>query len=101
MPKDIPKGKNIFASDTSKMIWIDKKAVKKRDKESQKLYEDFCVIKGDKYGCPDSFNNLTVGWYLNNSKKPNTRCNQNYDFITLRKIEKGEELTVDYSAYSE
>lgn len=99
--KDIPKGKNVFGSDNSKMIWVDKKIVKKQTSEIQKLYDDFCVIKGDKYGCPDNFNNLTVDWYLNNSKKPNVRCNKNYDFIAMRVIKKGEELTANYSTYSD
>lgn len=31
--KDIPKGKNVFSGDTSKMIWIDKKIVEKQDKK--------------------------------------------------------------------
>ena len=47
---------------------------------------------------------LTVGWYINEPKEndsPNVCCNDDYDFISLRDIKKGEELTVDYSAYSE
>ncbi|MFA5109341.1 MAG: SET domain-containing protein [Patescibacteria group bacterium] len=99
--KDIPKGKDVFVGDNSKIVWIDKKDIRKQSPEIQKMYNDFCIVKGDKYGCPDNFNNLTVGWYLNNSQKPNVRCNKNYDFITLRLIKKGEELAVDYSAYSD
>jgi SET domain-containing protein len=45
---------------------------------------------------------LTVGWYLNQSKEnPNVLCTDDYDFIALRDIKKGEELAVDYSTYSE
>ena len=65
------------------------------------LYDDFAVINGQKYGCPDSFNNLTPAWYLNESKEhANVECTPDYEFLALRDIEKGEELTVDYSTYS-
>ena len=67
-----------------------------------KLYDDFCIIKGNKYGCPINFNSLTVGWYLNESKEnPNVRATNDYDFIAIRDIKKGEELTVDYSTFSD
>ena len=60
------------------------------------------MIEGNKYYCPDNFNNLNVGWYLNESKEnPNVRCDDNYDFYALRDIKKDEELTVDYATFSE
>ncbi len=100
--RDIPKGVNIFKGDKSEMdTCINKSDVENFDEEIKKLYVDFCVLKGDKYICPDSFNNLTVGWYLNHSKNPNVRCDENYEFFALRDIKKGEELTVDYSTYSD
>jgi hypothetical protein len=70
--------------------------------ELKRLYHDFCVFKNGKLGCPKNFNMLTVGWYLNQSKEnPSVLCTDDYDFIALRDIKKGEELTVDYSIYSE
>lgn len=69
--------------------------------ERRKLYDDFSIIKGEMYGCPTSFNCLTPAWYINESKKPNTRCDENYDFYSLRDIESGEELTVDYETFSD
>jgi len=100
--RDIPKGTNIFADDHSKMVWIDKQRLKDLDPEMKRLYEDFAVRKGQKYGCPDSFNNLTPAWYLNESKEhPNVQCTSDYEFLTLQDIKKGEELTVDYSTYSD
>jgi hypothetical protein len=38
---------------------------------------------------------------MNESKKPNTRCDENYDFYALRAVDSGEELTVDYSTFSD
>jgi hypothetical protein len=83
------------------MIWLDRSVVKKLTPEIKKLYNDFCVIKGNKYGCPDNFNNLTVAWYLNDSKKPNVRFDREYDFFALKNIKKGEELTINYSSYND
>ena len=73
--------------------------------EIRKLYLDFCptIKKGGKtfFGCPENLNLMTVAWYLNDSKKPNVVCDKEYVFSALRNIKKGEELTVDYSTYTE
>jgi SET domain-containing protein len=99
---DIPKGTYIFNGDNSKMVWVDKCVIDEQDVEIKKLYDDFCIIKGNKYYCPDNFNNLNVGWYLNESKEnPNVGCDDNYEFYALKDIKKGEELTMDYSSFSE
>jgi len=100
--RDIPKGTNVFSDDDSETIWTDKSEIKGIDPEIQKLYDDFGIIKNNKYGCPKNFNSMTIGWYLNESKKnPNMRCNKNYDLYSIRDIKKGEELTVDYSTFSD
>ena len=53
-------------------------------------------------GALPSFNQLTPGMVLEPLKNnPNVRCDDNYDFFALRDIKKGEELTADYSKYSE
>ncbi len=79
--RDIPEGADIFEGDTSKMVWIDKSEIVNLEPEIKKLYDDFCVIKGNKYGCPENFNSLTIGWYLNESTvNPNVRCTEDYDF---------------------
>jgi len=99
---DIPEGTNIFSNDENSIRWIKKKKIGKVNPEIKRLYNDFCIIKKGKYGCPKNFNMLTVGWYLNESKdNPNVKCNKKYDFIALRDIKEGDELTVDYSTYSE
>jgi hypothetical protein len=95
----IPKGRRIFADENEELCWIPKSSLPKR-KAIRDLYDSFAVIKGDRYGCPTSFNRLTPAWFLNESKKPNTRCDENYEFYTLRDISAGEELTVDYSTFS-
>jgi len=98
---DIPPGTNIFVGDKSKMVWVDKKEVDKQPVKIKKLYDDFCVVRGARYACPNNFNNLTVAWYINDSKRPNVRCDKKYDFFALKNIKSGEELTVDYATYSD
>jgi hypothetical protein len=100
--KDIPSGTNVFADDPSELIWIEVDKLKNLDPQIKMLYNDFCVLKNGKYGCPSNFNLLTVGWYLNESKEnPNVNATKNYDFIALRDIKEGEELLSNYSTYSE
>lgn len=99
--KDIKKGTRIFPSDDEDLVWIEKKKMARLPKEIKKLYQDFCVFKGNMCGCPRNFNGITVAWYLNNSKQPNVVCDENYDFFAGRNIKKGEELTVDYDSYSD
>jgi len=38
---------------------------------------------------------MSIGWYLNHSDTPN--CNSDTNPKTLRHIQAGEELTIDYS----
>ena len=97
----IRRGTRLFFGDLDEMTWVEKTQLGHLPKRIRQLYEDFAVLKDNRYGCPSSFNRLTPSWYLNNSKSPNVRCNENYDFIALKNIRPGEELTADYSSYSE
>jgi uncharacterized protein len=97
----IKKGTYIFHGDDEEMVWINKSKLKNIPKAIKKLYIDFCVKDGNKYGCPNNFNQLTIAWYLNNSKNPNVVCDKDYNFYAKRDIKKGEELTANYSTYSE
>jgi len=99
--RKIPKGTSIFPDDSDAMVWVEEESLSKLPKAIRKLYDDFSIIKGKKYACPPTFNRLTPAWYLNESKKPNVACNNQYDFFALRDIQAGEELTVDYSTYSD
>lgn len=100
--RKIGKGTKLFGSDDSGMIWVKEEEIAKLPLKIRKLYTDFGVLKDGRYGCPVNFNQLTPAWYLNHSKnKPNVRCDENYDFVALRDIAVGEELTVDYSTYSQ
>jgi FRG domain-containing protein/SET domain-containing protein len=97
--RPVPKGQRVFAGENEEILWTKKESLPS-GRALRRLYNDFCIIKDDLYGSPTSFNRLTPAWFLNDSKKPNTRCNENYDFVASRNIRTGEELTVDYSTFS-
>jgi hypothetical protein len=101
--KPIKKDTKLFKHDSDEMYWVNRHLLTKEQEEIRKLYDDFAVYKAnrDQYGSPTNFNRLTISWYINNSKHPNVRCDKNYDFVTLKNIKKGDELTVDYSKYSD
>ena len=98
--RDIPKGTYVFRGDTGDMVWVSKVSTKGLDVETRKLYRDFCVSRNGTYGCPSNFNLLSPAWYLNHSKKPNVAADRNYDFYSIRRIRRGEELTADYDTYN-
>jgi hypothetical protein len=98
--KRIPKGKELFLGDNDQMLWLKEKSLPKSPLAVRRLYE-FAAVKNGRYGCPPTFNRLTMSWYLNHSKHANVACTSDYDFVTVKPIEAGEELTVDYSTFND
>jgi hypothetical protein len=99
----------LFSGDSDELFWVDSSDLPK-SANLRKFYEDFAIVKADakgkpkRYGCPVHFNRLTMSWYLNDPKpgeKPNVRCDEAFEFYALRDIKRGEELTVDSTAYSD
>ena len=103
----IPKGAYLFEPDDDRLLSVKKQDLEKLENEGKldpallKLYQDFCVLQGDRYECPASLNRLTISWYLNNAKNANVAADPNLRFYAVRDINAGEELTTDYSTYSE
>jgi hypothetical protein len=98
--RPIAVGTRLFQDDNDEIVWVDEKDLAALPKEVKKLYEDFAIITNGEYGCPSSFNRLTVSWYLNDSDHPNVRVDDDYNMWALRDIEEGEELTIDSSKFS-
>jgi hypothetical protein len=98
--RDIPKGRDVFGHDDEPLRWMAASGVKHLATSVRWLYEDFCVRRNGRYGCPRSFNRVTPSWYLNHSDTPNLRCEPDFRFVALRRIRKGEELTSDYRSFS-
>jgi hypothetical protein len=99
--RSIPQGTYVFPEDDEPIIWVHKRQTEEIPRVLKDLYDDFAIIKGDKFGCPRSFGLLTMSWYLNHSDEPNMVTDEDYRFHARREIKAGEELTVDYSTYSD
>jgi len=101
--KSIKKATYIFPDDESEIIWLHQQDLRKLPVAIKSLYNDFCIIrnKGQSYGCPKSFNQMTVSWFLNHSKTPNIKIDKAFKFFAKRNIKEGEELTVDYRTFNE
>jgi hypothetical protein len=102
----IKKGTFLFYGDNEQMLWVDKSIIRQTPLAIRRLYRDFPIFKRslNRFGCPTSFNRLTVSWYINNpkpNKRPNVYCDGDFNFYALSEIKAGEELTVDYSKYTD
>lgn len=101
--RPIPKGINPM-EETRTTIFITRSASEILDNPDisdsvKKLVKDLCPQNGDKFDTPDhSLNACGIAWYLNHSETPNMIENDG-DFYTMREIQEGEELTVNYAAY--
>lgn len=99
--RDIPKGTLIFRGEIERVRWVSRAWVRRLPTEIRRIYEDFGMLDGDKIGVPPHLNNLSVGWYLNHSDRPNAEAGEDGRFRALRRIRKGEELTADYRTFSD
>lgn len=99
--RNIKKGTYMFPEDNQRIRWITEGQLKNLPSPLTKLYKDFAVIQGKRYGAPWHFDRLTTAWYLNHSKHPNVAIDKQFRFYSLRFIRSGKELTVDYDTYSD
>lgn len=102
--RDIPEGANPFLG-VNKQKWhkISNEELKTLDEEIQKMVSDF--FGADKKGnflVPEcGLNGMDISFFLNTSKKPNIATKDGVIFKTIKKIKKGQELTVSYANYDE
>jgi len=104
--RPIPAGTNVFPGDTREIVWINAAIADAADltPAERRFYTDFGIRRGDRIGCPASFDLLTVGWYLNEppeGAEANLLANDSYEMIAARDIAEGEELTVRYETFSD
>jgi len=69
---------------------------------AKRLLDALSVIGegGRGYYCPRSFTSTAIGWYLNHSDTPNAG-HTDWDYLALREIKDGEEITIDYRTLGE
>jgi len=101
--REIPQNTNIFYGVSVQRDCRFKAAeLKKLPLAVFKMIEDFlCLEKDGTVIIPEyGLNGLDISYFLNYSKKPNVKTiDGGATFFTLRKIKKGEELTVAYETY--
>ena len=100
--RPIPAGTVIFRDDDD-MVWIDRAEIDELPEAIRRLYVHYGLWRGDRVGCPRSFNKLTPAWFVNHGEDaPNLRLNEDdFQFYAARDIAVGEELTVNYRLYSD
>ncbi len=78
---------------------------KSRSLHESKIPKDlimYCVAKeNDVWSCPSNFNKMEIAWHLNHSDDPNARRTGKGEFYSTKKINKGEEITIDYNSLGE
>ena len=102
--RDIPRRKNPFLTMPR---YAQPGLVKIIDSELQKLppglsatIQALFIPNDGVLHIPTSGTNIVhIAAYLNHSTAPNLRTGDGFDFIAVRKILAGEELTVDYRTY--
>ena len=104
--KNITEGTLVFGNDRRPIHWVDKAAVDAGLPSSfeQALYDDFAIRRDGQLGTPESFDVLSVGWYVNEpaaGTKSNLRVGPDITFIAARDIQCGEELTITYADFSQ
>ncbi|MBA3898049.1 MAG: SET domain-containing protein [Sphingomonadaceae bacterium] len=98
-------GTEIFANDARAIRWVSAAVLEQPDLQpwQRAFYDDFAIRMGDQLGCPDSFDLLTTGWFLNepiDGMSPNVRATADFRFVAARNVKAGEELTISYDSFS-
>ena len=102
--KDIPKYINPFYGPLkTKWLAISPKSLNKVDQEVATMVRAFFSLQNGLFWVPEGgLNSIDISFFMNTSKKPNVSTDSDGDsFYTLRKIKKGEELTIDYQIFDE
>jgi SET domain-containing protein len=99
--RTIPKGTLVFAGEDEHAVWVRCSTVRRLPAALRALYEDFGMLDGAWLGVPVSFNQLSVGWYVNHSDRPNLVAGDDGRFRALRRVRAGEELTADYRTFAD
>ncbi len=97
--RDIPKGcKTLFSRNVGNWIKVPIADIEKLPVASRNLVETYCLYDEQDYYLPDyGFKLMDMVNYLNHSSEPNViSVNEGEYFETMRDIQEGEELFVNY-----
>ncbi len=106
--RNIPKDTDLF-SDLVRPKWHKFKLTDLQglDQETITMVDDFFVIEKDKTVWIPEFglNGINISFFVNHSKNPNVKPviknDEVISFVTMRNINKGEELTTNYGDYDD
>lgn len=100
--RHIPEGLRLFEGDVGAVGRVPKEDVEQiEDPEVRRMYFDFCPSRDGAFIAPVDFNQLTMSWYMNHSEDPNVQVNEEIQFTSCREIRAGEELTINYTKFSD
>lgn len=86
----------IPAEHFSNIRFISWKDFKTLDKITKSKVMDYCPATPKGFYAPPDLNFLSIAWHMNHSCNPNIGFNSTDDFVAMRNIKKGEELSWDY-----
>ena len=103
--RDIAAGTDVFANDRRAIRWVEQGELERAAPTpfEQAFYDDFAIRDGDRLGCPEHFDLLSVGWYVNQpapGEPANLSATPAFDLVAARDIAAGEELTIVYASFS-
>jgi hypothetical protein len=93
IPKD---GIVIDANHFHDIKFISWKIFNSFDKVTKNKIIGFCPATPDGFYAPTDLNYMSIAWHMNHTCNPNVGFNDKDDFVAMRKIKKGEELSWDY-----
>lgn len=91
---DIPKGTELFRGDHSTRTL--------KIKDIPEPFVKYCIFLNDEECvCPERFDRMELGWYINHSNQPNISRHGAKCMITIRDIKAGEEIVMNYNELNE
>lgn len=103
--RDIPKGTDPFyGCRPQKWKKVKLSELQKLDKNAQQMISAFFAMnKNEEFLIPEcGLNGIDISFFLNMTKNPNVRTTDDgTNFVTIKNIKKGQELTTSYADYDE
>lgn len=75
---------------------------KMKTKDIPAEFIKYCIFLNDEECvCPERFDRIEIGWYLNHSHEPNIEKRPEKGMVAIREIKAGEEILMDYNKLNE
>lgn len=84
------------ASQFADLRFIPWEAFSKLDSVTQKKIMGYCPATPEGFYTPLDLNYISIAWHMNHSCNPNVGFDAHDNFVAMKNIKKGEELTWDY-----